>query len=167
MSHRICLEMLNQRGHKILKDETDKIIAIKPDQKKMIVFFSDTPKFNVKIIQIFIKLMNDVSIFHAIIIHKGGVTSFTKNIISQSRNMYFELFADQDLQYNITKHRYQPKFDRLSTIDADAFKKKYGTQFPIMGTTDPIVNFYNYQLGDIIKITKKNGYITYNIIQEI
>ena len=36
---RVCLEMLEQRNYKIIRQEEDKIIALKPNDEQMIVFF--------------------------------------------------------------------------------------------------------------------------------
>ena len=167
-AHEICLEMLEQREYSIIEDEPDRIIALKPDNKQMIVFFSDSPKFNVKNIQVYISVMNELEIFHSIIIYKDGVTSFTKKTIDQSLEMYFELFSVDDLQYNITKHVLQPKFERLPEKEATDFKKQFGLKFGIMKSDDPISLFYDYKKGDVIRITRnssKTPYITYRIVK--
>lgn len=164
-AHKVCIEMLTQRKYEIIDDEEDKIVALKPDGNQMIVFFTDSNKLNVKNIQVYISLMNDLQIFHAIIVYKDGVTSFTKKAIEQSLEMKFELFAEEDLQYNITKHRFQPKFEKLKLEDASELKKKYGINFPIMRKDDPIAKFYNYQKGDIIKIIRNSNYTSYRIVK--
>lgn len=164
-AHQVCIEMLTQRKYEIIDDEEDKIVALKPDGNQMIVFFTDSNKFNVKNIQVYISLMNDLQIFHAIIVYKDGVTSFTKKAIEQSMEMKFELFAEEDLQYNITKHRFQPKFEKLDLEEAIDLKKKYGINFPIMRKDDPIAKFYNYQKGDIIKILRNSNYTSYRIVK--
>ncbi len=167
-AHQVCLEMLNQREYSIIEDEPDRIIALKPDNKQMIVFFSDSPKFNVKNIQVYISVMNELQIFHSIIIYKDGVTSFTKKTIDQSLEMYFELFSVDDLQYNITKHILQPKFERLPEKEGTEFKKQFGLKFGIMKSDDSIALFYDYKKGDVIRITRnssKTPYITYRIVK--
>lgn len=164
-AHQVCIEMLRQRNYEIIEDEEDKIVALKPDGNQMIVFFTDSKKFNVKNIQVYISLMNDLQIFHAIIVYKEGVTSFTKKAIEQSLEMKFELFAEEDLQYNITKHRLQPKFKKLDLEDANEIKNKYGINFSIMRKDDPIAKFYNYQKGDIIKIIRNSNYTSYRIVK--
>ena len=164
-AHKICVEMLNQRKYKIITDEDDKIIATKPDGKNMIVFFSGTPKFNVKNMQIFITIMNDLDIFHAIIIYKDGITAFTKKAIDQSIEMEFELFTEEDLQYNITKHELQPEFNKITVTEAEQLKTNYGSKFPILRHDDPITRFYNFQKNDVIKIIRKSGYISYRIVK--
>lgn len=109
--------------------------------------------------------MNELQIFHAIIVYKDGVTAFTKKAIDQSIEMKFELFAEEDLQYNITKHRYQPKFEKLSLDDSNILKKQFGNNFPIIRKEDPISKFYNYQKGDVIKVIRNNGYVSYRIVK--
>ena len=167
-ARQICLEMLEQREYDIKINEEDKLIAIKPDGNQMIVFFSDISKFNVKNIQVYINIMSELSIFHSIIIYKDGVTSFTKKTIDQSVEMKFELFAVEDLQYNITKHRLQPKFEKLNNDETVNFKAKYGLKIPTLRRDDPIALFYSYEKGDIIKITRNAtgiSFITYRLVK--
>ena len=79
--------------------------------------------------------------------------------------MRVELFALEDLQYNITKHRLQPKFECLSDKDADDFKKKYGVKFGTLRLDRPIACFYDYKRGDVIRIIRSDGYISYRIVR--
>jgi DNA-directed RNA polymerase I, II, and III subunit RPABC1 len=160
-----CLEILSQRNYTISDEDEERIIAIKPDGNEMVVFFSIVPKFNVKNIQSYITCMDDIGIFHAIIVYKYSVTAFTRKAIEQSDEMTFELFSVDDLQYNITKHRLQPHFERLNDRETIDFKELYGTQFGTMKRDDPISNFYGYQKGDVIKVTRSNGYVNYRIIR--
>ena len=83
-----------------------------------------------------------------------------------------ELFFEDELQYNITKHILVPEHIRLSNNKAKKFKEKYGTKFPILLINDPISRFFNYKSGDIIKIIRcqkikedSNYYITYRIVK--
>ena len=160
-----CLEMLEQRNYEILDPEDDRITALKPDGTQVIVFLSDSAKFNVKNIQMYITIMDDLHIFHSIIIYKETITAFTKKAIEQSLEMTFELFSVEDLQYNITKHILQPKFECLPIVEAIQFKKKFGIRFPILRKDDPVSRFYAYNKGDVIKITRPNNYISYRIVK--
>ena len=164
-AYEISLEMLAQRKYKILAKEPERIIALNQNQNKVIVFFSDSSKFNVKNIQMYITIMDELKILHCIIVYKEGVTAFTKKAIEQSLAMTFELFIVDDLQYNITKHRLQPKFELLSEEDAEDFKKEFGSKFKILRKDDPIARFYFYQKGDVIRITHSNNYIDYRIVK--
>jgi DNA-directed RNA polymerase I, II, and III subunit RPABC1 len=164
-------QMLTQRGY-IIQDSTeeDRIIALKPCGNKIITFFTNTPKFNVKNIQIYIAVMNEMEIYHSIIVYKDGITAFTKKAIDQSTELKFELFSQEDLQYNITKHYLQPIFILMPKEEIESFKANYGTKFPIMKKDDPIARFYDYQKGDIVRVIRSSIYgqgesITYRIVK--
>jgi DNA-directed RNA polymerase subunit H (RpoH/RPB5) len=167
--YKTCLEMLLQREYKIVDQEDQtRIVAIKPNGKTMVVFFTEIPKFNVKGAQLHISLMNDMEIYHAIIVYKEGVTAFTRKAIMKSADLKFELFAEDDLRYNITKHRLQPVFERLSSEEAEIFKKEFGVKFGVMKSDDPIARFYAYANGDVIRVTRKTGmnkFVTYRIVR--
>lgn len=166
-AYQTCLEMLRQRGYTVTKENDDHILAIKPDGEPVVTFFSDIPKFNVNAIQTYIKKMNEMEITHSIIVYKEGVTSFTRKAITKSMDLRFELFAEKDLQYNITRHRLQPIFEKLEDNDAREFTKEYGIKFGIMRDNDPIARFYGYEKGDVIRVTRKhqNKFITYRIVR--
>ena len=61
------------------------------------------------------------------------------------------------LQFNPTKHELVPKHSKISEEDADKLLVKYNLknkfQLPIILRDDVISQYYNYQQGDIIKIT--------------
>ncbi len=166
--YQTCLEMLQQRAYKITKrDDPTRILATKPDGKPMIVFFTNVSKFNVKNAQVCIADMNDMDIFHSIIVYKDSVTAFTRKAISKSIEMKIELFAEKDLQYNITKHRLQPIFEKLPDEEAEAFKKKFGVKFGVMRNDDPISRFYAYNRGDMIRVTRGETikFVTYRLVR--
>ena len=161
----ICLEMFNQRGYTLIENEEDQIVCAKSDDTQIIAFFYKNPKFSVKDIQSYIGVMNELGIYHAVIIYKDNITAFTKKVVLQSQEMEFELFSQDDLQYNITKHVLQPKFERLSEKEAEEFKKSYGIKFPVLRRDDPISRFYNYKRGDVIRVKRKNNSINYRIVK--
>ena len=162
------LDMLQQREYTEIQINDGNVLAIKRDGNPIIVFFSETPKFTVKSIQAYISAMNDMKIFHAIIVYMDSITAFTKKAIGQSREMKFEIFPRRDLQYNITNHRLQPKFEALAPEEAIAFKKEYGTKFGVMRVSDPIARFYGYHRGDVIRLTRDHDgmpFISYRIVK--
>jgi DNA-directed RNA polymerase subunit H (RpoH/RPB5) len=112
-----------------------------------------------------VSMMNDMNILHAIVVYKEEVTPFTKATLTRSEERHFELFAVEDLQYNITKHCLQPKFERLEENEAIEFKQKYGTRFGTLRLDRPISRFYDYNRGDVIRIIRKDGYISYRIVK--
>lgn len=161
--HQTCIEMLQQRGYDITKD--DDIILGKHKTNEIVIFYNNSIKFNVERVQEYISLMNDLSIKHAIVVYKDCVTPIAKKIIDELQGLTIELFEEKNLRYNITKHRLVPKHTALSKPDAVSFRQKYGIKIPVLLSTDPICKFYNFQRGDIIRIDRTDDYVSFRIVK--
>lgn len=165
----ICLEMFNQRGYEIVEQDDERILAIKEDGNQICAFISkNMTKFNVDRIQEYISMIKKMDIWHCIIVYKDSATPIAKKVVEDSKEIIIELFNEDELQYNITKHFLVPLHELLykkKSKECDTFKKKYSDKFPVILKTDPIARFYFYDKGDIIRITRKDGYITYRIVK--
>lgn len=159
-----CLEMFEQRGYNIIDHDEYRINAVKEDGRPICAFMADTPKFNVNRVQEYIAFMNQLEVNHCIIVYKDNATPMAKKVVDNSQDIIIELFTEEELQYNITKHRLVPIHERLSSEEEIAFKQRFGTKFPSLLRTDPVSRFYGYNRGDVIKITRKDG-ITYRIVK--
>ena len=162
------LEMFIQRKYK--KIDCKKIDLIPSSIGHIIITAEDTSgnpvwafdiisKLNADTIQAHLAVMNTHNIKHSIMICEKQPTPVCNNVIANSLNLgiIIELFQTEDLEYNPTKHILQPKFSLLDEKEAEELKKKYGaSNFPVLLRSDPIVRFYNYDKGSIIKITRKN-----------
>lgn len=164
-AYQTCIEIFTQRGYEITSQDEEQISAIKQNGEEIYAFLSEIPKFNTDRAQEYIGLMYELGIKHSLLVYKNSITSAAKKIEQNLPDMKIELFSLEELQYNITKHRLQPKFECLPKKEADDFKKKYGTRFAIMLKSDPISRFYGYQPGNVIKVTRKNGYVTFRIVR--
>lgn len=166
-AYNTCLEMLQQRGYEIIDEDREnmQIVALKPNGEQMMTMFNNALKFNVKSMQEVISTMNTMELRHALVIYQAGITPATKSSLVQLEDMHIELFSEEDLQINITKHRLQPKFERLVSKEAEEFKKKYGLKIGTLRSDKPISMFFHYQKGDIIRVTRPSGYITYRIVK--
>lgn len=166
--YQVCIELFEERGYNIIEKDEEQILALKKDGKQICAFISNTPKFNVEKIQEYITLMKQIDVFHALIIYKDSATPVAKKIIEESNDILIELFQEDELRYNITKHYLVPKHELVyekGTKELKQFKEKYSDKFPIILKTDPISRFYGYNKGDIIKITRKGGNIMYRIVK--
>jgi len=162
-AHATCLEMITQRGYTIV--DLENMTALKDDGNQMIVFFNESPSFDTKSMKEIFSLMTDIGVKHSIVIYKDKVTPATKSTLEQLQDMKIELFAEEDLQFNITKHRLQPIFKKLKDDEAVDFKKKFGIKFGTLRIDRPIARFYDYSKGDVIRITRSDGYINYRIVK--
>lgn len=156
-------EMLQQRKYNII--DTENITAIKPDGSKVIVFFNESPSFDTKSMKEVLSVMNESCVVHSIVVYKDKVTPATKSTLEQCDDMKIELFAEEDLQINITKHRLQPIFEKLKDEEALEFKKTFGLKFGVLRVDRPIARFYDYSKGDVIRIIRSDGYINYRIVK--
>lgn len=165
-AYKTCIEIFEQRGYSILETDDERILAIKPDGYQICAFLTNTTKkLNINVIQECIYSMKQMEINHAFIIYKEFATPVAKKVIEDSDKMVIELFSEDELQYNCTKHYLVPKHELLYKKDTEEAKEFRKNKFPLMLKTDPIARFYGYKAGDIIKITRKNGTIMYRIVR--
>ena len=167
-AYEICLEMFEQRGYKIIEKDSEQILATKKNGKQVCAFMSNVPKFNIERIHEFISIMKQMDINHSIIIYRDNATPVAKKVIEESVDFTIELFQEDDLQCNITKHYLVPKHELAyikGTKGAREFKEKYSDKFPIILKNDPVSRFYGFNKGDIIKVTRKDGIVMFRIVK--
>ena len=133
------------------------------DHKQIVVIFSNIDKLNIQLGKEYIATMIDKQSAHIIIVYQF-ITSSLNKLLSELDHFTIELFDVDSLQMNITKHELVPTHVKLSNEDASSFKSKFGTSIPMILKTDPISRLYNYDIGDIIKIIRKNNEISYRIV---
>lgn len=159
-------EIIIDRGHRIIDQQNDYFLVHKSDSSEMIVFFSMFEKLNTSILKEYIKEIEKNQINHAIIVYRDKITSSVNKIIDTIFHLNIELFKFQNLLFNITKHRLYRPHILLSASEKNKFIQKYGKQIPKILINDPIVKYFNYKLGDILKIVRKNNFISYRIVKK-
>lgn len=165
-------EMLDQRGYST--NSKDEYILADNNKDQLVVFFCSDVKFNLDKLKFYISKMNEIELNHCIIVYTDQITSTAKKAIDNLEIIKpegsivpaeIELFSLKELQYNLTKHILVPKHTKLSDEDSLQIRKKFGHNLASILKTDPVVRFYNFKKGDIIKITRKEGYIMYRIVK--
>ena len=162
-----CIEMFNQRNYEIVEMDEERILAIKEDGKPICAFIPKVAtKFNVDRIQQYISTIKKMDILHCLVVYKDSATPIAKKVVDESTEITIELFSEDELQFNITTHKWVPEHRllyRKQSKEAEQFKKKYSDKFPIILKSDPVARFYGYKRGDIIQITHKDDYVKYRI----
>ena len=68
----------------------------------------------------------------------------------------FQVFNEEELMFNLLNHVLQPKMVLLTVSEAIALKEKFGIKgnkgLPILMSTDPLVRYYQFLPGQIVKI---------------
>ena len=161
--HDTCVEMLQQRGYSVSVDG-DIIIGEKSSTDRIIIFYNPG-SIAISHVKEYINVMDKASFSHAIAIHKEGITPQASKTTEMLPDKEIEIFPEERLLYNITKHRLVPVHRRLSAFEAATFKRKYGVKIPVLLQTDAISRFYNFKSGDIIEITRIDGIVVFRIVK--
>ena len=53
----------------------------------------------------------------------------------------------------------------LNEDEKKDFLSNFGSKIPFLLKTDPIVRYFNFEKGDIIKVIRKDNYISYRIVK--
>ena len=164
-AYEVCTEMLTQRGCTIKDSEDPSSIIAEKDGITIGVFFIDAPKFNVELIEKVMGALSSINAKVGIIVHKGTVTACAKKITSmEDADVRLEMFHVDELQFNVTKHRYVPLHEKVSMAETEHIKKEFRIKFGHLQITDAISRFYAFERGDLIRIHRPDG-IAYRVVR--
>lgn len=162
----ICREMIEQRGYTINDvDDNDphrRRLFAEHDKSKdrLCVFFCN--KIDKSCSRYVIESMDSLHISHSILVYLN-LTPQGRNTIQCQKDKWIELFTVRNMQFNPTKHTLVPlhKKTKKKLLVRANFDL---TQFPKIKSTDPIVKFCGFRVGDVISITRKTGDHVYRIV---
>ncbi len=134
----------------------------KKDGNKVSVFYimelSDSITTD-KIKNILNSMLNN-TINHSVIISNAKISSSNKNNFSISFPAFeIEHFLFNQISHNPTKHFIVPKHRKISENEKQKFLSENNfnlENLPKILITDPIVRYYNFKIGDILEIIRKN-----------
>jgi DNA-directed RNA polymerase I, II, and III subunit RPABC1 len=170
-------EMMSERKYSLFSTNRENIeLVYCKDEKKnnetkekeinkdsIIVFFPQEKKVNIDIVKEKIYKMKNNNIKKCIIVYKETITSSAKKTL-ELLNSDIELFIEDELKYNITKHYLVPKHILLPDNEKRKLKEKFGKKMPVLLKSDPVSRFYNYKKRDIIKIIRDNDIVCYRVV---
>lgn len=161
----ILHELIKQRGYQIVEASLDNgIHCVKPDGNVFHATFVLGMKVNIKLINELINYATETSTSHLLIVYDESVTSMTQKAILNKLNIDIELFHVSSLQYNITKHIFQPDFKKLSNDEVRDLNLDL-KNLPKMLKTDAIALFFNYKRTNVIEIKQKqSGIISHRVV---
>lgn len=139
-------------------------IYLKTGDKSVFVKILFINKIHASKLENYIKQINEhYSPKYMIFVGPLNATDSIINLLEKYNNV--QLFNSKKLQINITKHEFVPKHIKLDDNKKIEITEKYSLEsFPIIQISDPVVQYYNFQRGDIIKIIRSNlnsGYSEY------
>jgi len=122
------------------------------------VEFTSEPQIGIKHLRNFAQFLHDKNYYSGIFITPGQVTT---SALKQAANLPIgiEVFPEQDLLVNITKHELVPKHILLSPEEKKALLERYRlkeTQLPRIRVEDPVAKHLGLRRGQVVKIIRKS-----------
>lgn len=121
--------------------------------KTIHVFFHNEERVGVKQLRAWVEgTMAD----KIIIVSLEGPTAFTRK---EADNCYqqVQFFSFRELCVNITRHVLTPQHEKISEQEIPYRLSKERSELPILATSDKVAQYYAYEPGDIIRITRTAG----------
>jgi DNA-directed RNA polymerase subunit H (RpoH/RPB5) len=114
-------------------------------------------------IQTVVDRLDANDIVRAIVIYENMITT-TRNVVETMTPPRFEMFSSNELEYNPTKHCFQPSFTKAMAHELSNITQTTGTRFGKMLESDPIARFYWFRAGDVVRITRTTGIYYRNVV---
>lgn len=159
-------EMFTQRGYFQIKEthEFPNFLRVATHTKgKVYVFANFIEKISVNLFKECLSFLDENNSTHCIIITSEGITPCVKKIIDNSYNIRIEVFSEDELGYNVTKHCLVPKHE-VASAEEIAELKKHLPNLPIILHKDPVIRFLGFEKKQVVKITRKSGSVVFRII---
>jgi len=158
----IIINNLKHRGYEFLKNDGNIIFMKNKDE--IILVFVNNDILNMVNIKDYMAITNSLNVSHIIIVYKKKITPSTKKIINHN-SIKTELFEENEISFDITKHKYYYPHIKVDDNTKKQLLNKYGNNLPIILKTDKVVKFLDFNKGDIIKILRKDNNIYYRIVK--
>ena len=158
MSINTCLEMFAVRGYTVVYSSDVEIRGLDSKQRIVVLLICPYQKLNVEIVKYYYNYIHLEDIHHFILVHTSTVT---KNIVSIIKNITpkrFELYDANLIKFNILKHRFVPKHEKIG------HEVENTNQYPCMKRSDAVAKFMDFTKGDIIKIYRHDGSISFRYV---
>lgn len=116
-------------------------------------------KFKKTDMEYIIQLMEEKKADKSVIVIHDKVNAIITNTISSMEDT-IQLFSEDELMTDITKHAFMPKFYKLTQEEKNNLVEYYNTpekNFPAFLRKDAIVRYFDWKVGDMIRIERYNG----------
>ena len=158
LKNKKLIQMTNEQ----ISQNTRMIVNNKAEQKVHVYFFNE--KMGVNEIKVLFGELKEDKVTHIIFITKNKLTSYAKKEMNKSgRNMEIEIFYNDEMLINVTKHVLVPKHELLTEEETKLFFNKIGKKIPHIKKTDKVCRYYNGKIDQIFRIYRKNE-IYYRIV---
>jgi DNA-directed RNA polymerase subunit H (RpoH/RPB5) len=139
------------------------------------VYVSLVDVVNVALIDAFVEKLETTTPIRIIAIHSGRLQPFAVNKIKctsladgRSLASAIETFSALFMSFCLVEHAMVDHHTLLSPEEADAMRQKYQVErFACINNDDPVVRFYRWQRGDVVRIQRRNQFFNDQYYREV
>lgn len=138
-------ELLISTNVKKYKDVTFNNVYINEHTEESLYVHFFNPKIPIKDIEVFV----EEGVYHdkTMLIGIDKIDKKQQDTINKLGLIPVEVFTIEDLLYNVTHSIYVPKHEKINNFTAAKIN-----ELPTLLTYDPVIRYYGWQPGDIIKV---------------
>lgn len=110
-------------------------------------------------ISIILDRMSVGKIDRCILVYPGTITPSAKKYIEKSSGTNIEIFSEDELICNITKHHLMPRHTVLSTTEKEILFSTNNfseNELPRIHLDDPVARYFGMRRGDVVKIQRRS-----------
>lgn len=136
----------------------------KSNKRTMLVYYgsktSSHKQVSAEVVREFVALATRYGVYEAILIVDAPISSTGNDSLSTLKLTRWQVFYDIDLTYNPTRHIDTPRHVLLSPEERDAKIREMKTGLsglPIIQLDDPVVRYYGWPPGSLIRIYRDDS----------
>lgn len=123
------------------------------------VEFANDAGIGIKQLKQFAQLLNEKNYYTGMFVTQAAPTSSALKIIPSLLPTIMEIFKEEDLLVNISRHELVPKHTLLSAEDKKRLLERYRlkeTQLPRIRVDDPMARYLGLRRGQVVKIIRRS-----------
>ncbi|KAI7164875.1 RPB5 subunit of DNA-directed RNA polymerase [Hortaea werneckii] len=123
------------------------------------VEFVNDPSIGIKHLKAFAQLLHEKNFMTGIFVTAAAPTTSAMKIVPSVLPTVIEVFREEDLLVNISRHELVPKHTLLSAEDKKRLLERYRlkeTQLPRIRMDDPMAKYLGLRRGQVVKIIRKS-----------
>jgi len=124
----------------------------------LVEFYSET-SIGIRHLKAFAQLLSEKNYYTGIFVSQTAPTTSALKIIPSLLPTVMEIFREEDLLVNISKHELVPKHTLLSAEDKRRLLERYRlkeTQLPRIRVDDPMAKYLGLRRGQVVKIIRRS-----------
>lgn len=134
-------------------------VAPEPQIGTIHVEFSPSANVGIKEIKAFAQTLSEANFYTGLLVTQVAPTASALKIIPSLLPTIMEIFREEDLLVNISRHELVPKHILLSPEEKKGLLERYRlkeTQLPRIRVDDPMARFLGLRRGQVVKIIRKS-----------